>query len=79
MRALSALCELQKLFKKEGHRSKTEEKLKEIQSKYNIGKGADSEDESQDVDQGSGESEAEISDLTESGIYGKNGTPKKLL
>ena len=69
MRALSALCELQKVFKKEVHRSKTEEKLREIQSKYNIRRGADDEEEeSQDVDEdNSGESEVEMSDLTESG------------
>ena len=68
MRALSALCELQKVFKKEVHRSKTEEKMREIQSKYNIGRGADEEEESQDVDEdSSGESEVEMSDLTESG------------
>ena len=67
MRSLSALCELQKLFKKDSHRQKTEDKLKETQSKYNIGKGADSEDESQDVDPDSEEEIVEMSDLTESG------------
>ena len=68
MRSLSSLCELQKLFKKEGHRSKTEEKLREIQSKYNLGCGVGEEEESQDIDEASsGESDIEMSDLTESG------------
>ena len=55
------------MFKKEGHRSKTEEKLREIQGRYNIGKGADIEDESQDFDQSSEDEDVEMSDLTESG------------
>lgn len=63
------------MFKKEGHRSKTEEKLTEIQDRYNIGKGADLEDESQDVDQSSEDEDVEMSDLTESG----KGTTHKLI
>ena len=62
-----ALCELQKLFKKDLHKTKTEAKLAEIRSKFNLPKGIDLEEESQDME-GSSEEEVEMSDLTESGM-----------
>ena len=63
-----ALCELQKLFKKDLHKTKTEAKLAETRSKFNLPTGADLEEESQEMEGSSEEEEVEMSDLTESGM-----------